>query len=193
MVIKEFANWYLSGIHKNLFIWQYFMNPSFTVNKYQLRHCIITFSKALYPPQVSAFFVCGCSSWSSGALWAFQGWCFWWTKFKTSSLDSFPGSIRVWESWTITPSTQAQKSRSAWQTLRTKTKKGYRSFIRSSRLRLQTYIHFIYHPHRRTDNLSSFIISIFWFNWLNQELNQYNMGREDATYWKGAAALGGIS
>lgn len=41
-------------------------------------------------------------------------------KDNTSTLDSFSGSTLVWESWTITPSTQAQKSRSAWQTLAVK-------------------------------------------------------------------------
>lgn len=47
-----------------------------------------------------------------------------------SFLDSFSGSILVCESWTITPSTQAQKKRSEWQTLRTKKKK--KSFLQGT-------------------------------------------------------------
>lgn len=40
-------------------------------------------------------------------------------------------------------------------------------------------------PHNRTDNFS--------YKWIKSEINEFNMGRENSTYWKGAAELGGIS
>ncbi len=42
----------------------------------------------------------------------------WWMKESTWSLDSLSGLTRVWESWTRTPSSQAQNSLSWWHALR---------------------------------------------------------------------------